>query len=147
MNAQPYPGIFNQGDFSGASFDQALGSDGGALFQDVVNKARSGSSSETGEFERIMDKLYDEERLQRVSDIMLNQQKQQLSEAAKYKALFQLPKTITEAMFLPEQIRAAGTIGAANILAQSGKNVGQIYAQGLKPMQVDVPTVNYGFMS
>jgi len=147
MNAQPYPGIFNQGGFPGANFDQALGSDGGALFQDAVNKARNGSSSETGEFERIMDKLYDEGRLQRVSDIMLNQQKQQLSEAAKYKALFQLPEKITEAIVLPNQIRAAGTIGAANILAQSGKNVGQIYAQGLKPMQVDIPTVNYGFMS
>ncbi len=147
MNAQPYPGIFNQGGFSGASFDQALGSDGGALFQDAVNKARSGSSNQTGEFERIMEKFLDEGRLQRTSDIMLNQQKQQLAEAAKYKALFQLPAKITEAMILPNQIRAAGTIGAANILAKSGQNIGQIYAQGLKPMQVDVPTVNYGFMS
>lgn len=85
------------------------------------------------------------ERLREKLNIVADFQNKQIGVAGKYKALFALPKQIMNAFTIPAAIAATGQISAANTLAVAGGNIGQMYAQGVKPMQVNVPTVNYGF--
>lgn len=100
------------------------------------------SSSNISDFQALLNALPGQEETLKNT---LAFQKEQMAEAGKYKALFGLPKQIMDSFTIPAAIAATGDVAAANMLATAGGNIGQMYAQGIKPMQVNVPTVNYGF--
>lgn len=54
---------------------------------------------------------------------LLTLQKEQMRQAAPYKLLFELPKTLTEAATLPSRIAAEGAAGIAGSMMQAGQQI------------------------
>lgn len=133
--------------FGGALNNLPEGVDKGKAFEILMNDALANkrSKEDKAEFRGLLEYFGDPERQKQILDMTQGFQKEQMAEAAKYKALFGLPKQIMDSFTIPAAIATTGDIAAANMLAQAGSNIGQIYGQGVKPMQVNVPTVNYGF--
>jgi hypothetical protein len=133
--------------FGGALDNLPEGVDKGKVFETLLNDelAARRKNENTGEFRELIDFASDPLRRQQILDQTLGFQKEQMKEAGKYKALFGLPKQIMDSFTIPAAIAATGDIAAANRLATAGANIGQMYAQGIRPMQVSVPTTNYGF--
>lgn len=141
MNLNAFPGAFNplvaEKGKETISFGDAMG-----IPKIDLGEAKDSSGSD---FEKLLNFFRDPAHRRTLMQDTLDFQKQQMAEAGKYKALFGLPKQIMNAFTIPAAIAATGDIAAANMLAQAGTNIGQLYGQGVKPMQVNVPTVNYGF--
>jgi hypothetical protein len=133
--------------FGGALDNLPEGVDKGKAFEMLMNDALANKRSKesTSELRELLEYAGNPERQKQILDMTQGFQKEQIAEAAKYKALFGLPKQIMDSFTIPAAIAATGDIAAANMLAQAGTNIGQLYGQGVKPMQVNVPTVNYGF--
>jgi hypothetical protein len=130
----------------------AAGSGGGVDFGTAMTMPRltldsadTDSTANVSDFQSLINLLRDPSYRKEALKDTLAFQKEQMAEAGKYKALFGLPKQIMDSFTIPAAIAATGDIAAANMLAQAGTNIGQLYGQGVKPMQVNVPTVNYGF--
>lgn len=133
--------------FGGALNNLPEGVDRSKAFEMLMNDALANKRSKenTAELRELLEYANSPERQQRILEMTQGFQKEQMAEAGKYKALFGLPKQIMDSFTIPAAIAATGNIAAANMLAQAGTNIGQLYGQGIKPMQVNVPTVNYGF--
>jgi len=54
---------------------------------------------------------------------LLALQKEQMRQAAPYKLIFELPKTITEAATLPSRLAAEGAAGIAGSMMQAGQQI------------------------
>jgi hypothetical protein len=131
----------------------AAGSGGGIDFGTALNmpklisdSAKTDSTANVSDFQALLNVFADPERKQRILDMTRDFQNKQMAEAGKYKALFGLPKQIMNAFTIPAAIAATGDIAAANTLATAGANMGSLYTK-IQPMQVGIPTVNYGFSS
>ena len=135
--------------FGGVLDNLPEGVDKGAAFQTLLNNALSQQNKQQGtsEFREMISEFTNPERQKRILDMTLDFQKEQMAEAGKYKALFGLPKQIMDSFTIPAAIAATGDIAAANTLAVAGTNIGNMYAQGVKSQQVNVPTTNYNFRS
>ena len=70
----------------------------------------------------------------------LKYQKEQMKEAGKYKALFDLPSIVAQAAYAPAAIRARGTEQAANII---GQNIGNMRMGQINPQVPLYGSVNY----
>lgn len=82
--------------------------------------------TETSDNQSILDFLKDatsvekmREQLQATSEF----DKERMAEAAKYKALFDLPKTIMQGITGPSQIAAEGSRGIASAMMQAGQQI------------------------
>ena len=129
----------------------AAGSGGGIDFGTALNmpklisdSAKTDSTNSGSDFQALINAFTDPNLKKQILDMTLDFQKEQMAEAGKYKALFGLPKQIMNAFTIPAAIAATGDIAAANTLATAGANMGSMYTK-VQPMQVGIPTVNYGF--
>ena len=140
MNFNFSPGAFNplvaEEGKETISFGDAMG-----IPRIDLGKEEDSSGSD---FDKLLNLFRDPAYRQGVMQDTLDFQKQQMAEAGKYKALFGLPQQIMNAFTIPAAIAATGDIAAANTLATAGANMGSMYTK-VQPMQVGIPTVNYGF--
>ena len=135
MNANP----FAAGSGGGIDFGTALN-----MPKLISDSAKTDSTANVSDFQALLNVFADPERKQQILDMTRDFQNKQMAEAGKYKALFGLPKQIMNAFTIPAAIAATGDIAAANTLATAGANMGSLYTR-VQPMQVNTPTVNYGF--
>ena len=135
MNANP----FAAGSGGGIDFGAAM-----TMPKLISDSAAPDSTANVSDFQALINVLTDPERKQQILDMTRDFQNKQMAEAGKYKALFGLPKQIMNAFTIPAAIAATGDIAAANTLATAGANMGSMYTR-VQPMQVGIPTVNYGF--
>ena len=135
MNANP----FAAGSGGGIDFGTALN-----MPKLISDSAKTDSTANVSDFQALLNVFADPERKQQILDMTRDFQNKQMAEAGKYKALFGLPKQIMNAFTIPAAIAATGDIAAANTLATAGANMGSLYTR-VQPMQVGIPTVNYGF--
>jgi len=144
LTGNPIPGMFTYegGSFPGADFKSPLDF---SIAEGA--KGEGEKKSDVSDFQSLINLFRDPAYRKGVMQDTLAFQKEQMAEAGKYKALFGLPKQIMDSFTIPAAIAATGDIAAANTLAVAGANIGQMYAQGIKPQQVNVPTTNYNFRS
>jgi hypothetical protein len=135
MNSNP----FAAGSGGGVDFGTAM-----TMPKLISDSAATDSTANVSDFQSLLNFFSDPERQQRILDMTSDFQNKQMAEAGKYKALFGLPKQIMNAFTIPAAIAATGDIAAANTLATAGANMGSMYTK-VQPMQVGIPTVNYGF--
>jgi hypothetical protein len=135
MNSNP----FAAGSGGGVDFGTAM-----TMPKLISDSAATDSTANVSDFQSLLNFFSDPERQQRILDMTSDFQNKQMAEAGKYKALFGLPKQIMNAFTIPAAIAATGDIAAANTLATAGANMGSLYTK-IQPMQVGIPTVNYGF--
>jgi hypothetical protein len=149
MNSNPFAaGSGIDFTFGGALNNLPEGVDRSKAFEMLMNDALANKRSKenTAELRELLEYAGSPERQQRILDMTRDFQNKQMAEAGKYKALFGLPKQIMNAFTIPAAIAATGDIAAANTLATAGANMGSLYTK-IQPMQVGIPTVNYGFSS
>lgn len=144
LTGNPIPGMFTYdgGSFPGSDFKSPLD-----FSIDEGAKGEGEKKSEVSDFQSLINLFRDPAYRKGVMQDTLAFQKEQMAEAGKYRALFGLPQQIMDSFTIPAAIAATGDIAAANTLAVAGRNIGQMYAQGVKSQQVNVPTTNYGFRS
>jgi len=128
--------------FGGALNNLPEGVDKGKAFEMFMNDALANKRSKENkaEFRELLEYFGDPERQQRILEMTSDFQKKQIAEAANAKLLLGLPGQIAGAISRPAMIAAAGDIASANKLMQLGGNVGSMYAQGIKPMPISLPT-------
>lgn len=128
--------------FGGALNNLPEGVDKGKAFQLLVNDALANKRSEkdTAEFRGLLEYFGSPERQQRILDMTSDFQKKQIAEATNAKLLLGLPGQIAGTFARPAMIAAAGDIAAANKLMELGGDVGSMYAQGIRPMSISLPT-------
>ena len=101
----------------------------------------------TRQFEGLIRFMYGPEGqnyLKAKSRIMLDQQKEQMREAGKYKALFETPEKIASAFTIPAAIAAQGQVNAANAYAAGALKSADIYSN-FRPAPISVGNTLYNF--
>lgn len=81
------------------------------------------SNTETQALGGLLEKFYDPERRRQILEDASEFDKERMKEAAKYKLLFDLPGTITNAITAPGIIAARGASNIANIMTQGAQNI------------------------
>jgi hypothetical protein len=117
--AQAYGGLLTKG--------KELGLEGAQL-QSFIDTGIS--SGQKGELETLADRFFAARREERdpayrkqVLEDQLAFDRQRMQEAAKYKAIFDLPKTLIEAYSVPAQIQAQGASNIAQMMSQNSQNI------------------------
>ena len=96
-------------------------SERGRAFQTLLN--RQLGNSDISELSVLLDKFGDPERMRQQLQIASEFDKERMKEAGKYKALFDLPGTIMNAVTTPGIIAAQGAGNIANIMTQGTQNI------------------------
>lgn len=96
-------------------------SERGKAFQALLN--RQLGDSDISELSVLLDKFGDPERMRQQLQIASEFDKERMKEAGKYKALFDLPGTIMNAVATPGIIAAQGAGNIANIMTQGTQNI------------------------
>jgi hypothetical protein len=81
------------------------------------------AGAETQALGGLLEKFYDPERRRQTLKDASEFDKERMKEAAKYKALFDLPGTIMNAVTTPGIIAAQGAGNIANIMTQGAQNI------------------------
>ena len=81
------------------------------------------AGAETRELGNILREMRDPEFMRQQLQVASEFDKERMAEAAKYKALFDLPKTIMEGITGPSKIAAEGSRGIASSMMMAGQQI------------------------
>lgn len=81
------------------------------------------AGAETKALGGLLEQFYDPARRRQILQDASEFDKERMREAAKYKALFDLPGTIMNAVTTPSVLAAQGGASVANIMAQGAQNI------------------------
>ena len=133
------------GPYGGYSLNSTVSDEAGTFPAETSQTGKTGDGSE---FQDLINFIYGPKgrayRREAIED-QLMMQKQQMAEAGKYKALFETPDKIARAFTVPAAISLAGDVQAAATMMQGTQQAARLYAEGIKPLGINVGTTNYNY--